>query len=205
MKINVFVVGPVATNCYVLHEGAECIVIDPGAEPRQILKFIAENNLCVKYIVNTHGHPDHTGANAEIRKVFKDALICIHKDDAEMLTDKQVVLTFLFGTKHGSPPADVLLEEGHQVRAEGLCLKVLHTPGHTPGGISLTAVGIVFTGDTLFYDSIGRSDLPGGNEEVLVEAIRKKLFLLDDDMKVFPGHGPATTIGKEKRENIYVR
>ena len=200
MKIEKFEVGPVVANCYVIYDKSECIVIDPGAESKIIIKFLKDNNLTVRFIVNTHGHPDHVGANAELKKAFGNAAVCIHKDDAGMLADKQLALTFLFGTKYGSGPADIILEEGQRLCVEGVSLEVIHTPGHTPGGISLLGDGFIFTGDTLFYDSIGRSDLPGGDEGVLIDTIKKKLFTLDEKLKVYPGHGQSTTIGKERNK-----
>ncbi len=207
IKIKKFEVGPVVTNCYIVYNDntSESMIIDPGAEPGLLLEFISKNGLKLNCIVNTHGHPDHIGANREIKKLYPDVPICVHRDDAMLLTEKQVMLSVFFGMKYGSPPADRLLEEGDEVGIPGLKLKVLHTPGHTPGGISLLDGGFIFTGDTLFYDSIGRSDLPGGNSEELIDSIKKKILTLDGELTVYPGHGLQTTVGRELAENPFLR
>ena len=206
IKIQSMEVGPVQTNCYVVYNDStkEAVLIDPGAEPKVILKYLADNKLNLKFILNTHGHPDHIGANQEIKNKYPDVPLCVHAEDSSLLTSKQALLTMLLGLKYGSPPPDRLLKEGEEIKITGLTLSVIHTPGHTPGGISLIGKEFIFTGDTLFYDSIGRSDLPGGDQETLIDSIRNKLFILDKNLTVYPGHGIKTTIGRELSENPYL-
>ncbi len=206
IEIKRFEVGPVITNCYIVYNerSSECIIIDPGAEPEKILGFISDNKLNPKYIINTHGHPDHIGANKEIKKTYPGVPICVHRDDAMLLTEKQAVLTVFFGMKYGSPPADRLLEEGDELEITDLKLRVIHTPGHTPGGISLLDDKFIFTGDLIFYDSVGRSDLPGGNAEELIDSIKKKILVLDGKITIYPGHGIHTTIEREHAENPFL-
>lgn len=191
-------VGPWETNCYLVTPkgGEESMIIDPGAEPERILSQVGGLN--VRYIINTHGHSDHIGANRAIKGV-SGAKILIHRDDASMLTHPQENLSLLWSQEITSPPADRLLEGGEKIRLDGISWKVIHTPGHSPGGISLLGDNWLFSGDTLFAGSVGRTDLPGSSREVLLESIRKKILTLDDQVIVYPGHGPSTTIGEERR------
>ena len=192
-------------NCFVLgcDTTQEAAVIDPGDEPDRILLALAESNLTVKLIINTHGHFDHVGANKKLKEVT-GAPILIHPLDAPML-NQLASSAAAWGMKaENSPPADRELQDGDQVNFGKINLKVLHTPGHTPGGISLYTDHEVFVGDTLFAGSIGRTDFPGGSFETLKESIQQKLFALGDDLKVYPGHNQATTIGVEKRSNPFV-
>jgi len=173
-------------------ETREAIVIDPGTgretEAKKILKEIESNGLKIKYIANTHGHPDHTGGN----KIFveaTDAPILIHEYDAPMLK---------------GPFADRMLHDGDSVQVGGIVLRIFHTPGHSQGSISLIGKDVVFTGDTLFAGSIGRYDLPGGSVDEIKKSL-KKLMILSDHMKVYPGHGPTSTIGEERRNNPFLQ
>lgn len=200
-----FEVGSFMSNCYIIgcEETSEAAVIDPGAEPEAILSELGKNNLKLKYIINTHGHVDHIGANAEVKKSI-EAPILIHKEDAGLLEDPQGNLSMYVGGKLTLPPAEQLLEEGDEISIGNIKLKVIHTPGHTQGGISLKADNEVFTGDSLFAGSIGRTDLPGGNHGQLIKSIKEKLLPLGDDVIVYPGHGPASSIGKEKKMNPFL-
>jgi glyoxylase-like metal-dependent hydrolase (beta-lactamase superfamily II) len=194
MFVKMFTVGMLGTNCYVVgdKDSGEAVVIDPGfdsePEAQQILDEIERNGLHIKYIVNTHGHPDHNGGNS-ILKNHSHAPILIHEADAPMLN---------------GPPADRRLREGDIIEAGKVKLKVIHTPGHSPGSTALLTEDYVFSGDTLFAGSIGRYDLPGASHEELVNSL-KKLLTLPDHVKVCPGHGPATTIGEERRTNPFLR
>ncbi len=204
MLVRGLVVGPLQVNCYLVgcEETKGGIVIDPGGDAPVILSQIQALGLNTAYIVNTHGHIDHVAANRLIKKAT-NAPIAIHRLDAPWLTSPQGGLALLLGASPG-PSADILLEEGDEVKFGNIGLKVLHTPGHTSGGISLLGEGVVFTGDALFNMGIGRTDLPGGDFGTLIESIKSKLLTLPEETVVYPGHGPSTTIGREKRSNPFV-
>ncbi len=199
------VVGPLQVNCFILadEKTKEAVVIDPGDDAQEILKIIRDKGFNVKYIVITHGHFDHVGAN----KALKDATgaeLLIHEGDAPVMASaSQHSQAFGMNTQ-SSPRADRYVKHGDIITAGEVSLKVLHTPGHSPGGISLLDQGMVFTGDSLFAGSIGRTDLPGGDLMTLIRSIKTNLMTLPDDTKVFCGHGPATTIGEERRENPFL-
>ncbi len=207
MKIESLVLNEIETNCYLLacEETGKGIVIDPGGEAGKIKEKIDEWKLKVKYIVNTHGHIDHIAANREVKEFQEnEPLICIHQEDAKMLNDAQKNLSLFVGQTGNSPPPDVLLKEGDRVEAGTLLLEVIHAPGHTEGGICLKSGDKIFTGDTLFAGGIGRTDLPGGSLETLLSSIRKKLLVLDERIKIYPGHGPSSTLGREKKNNPWL-
>jgi len=199
-------VGPIMANCYILgcEETKEGAVIDPGDETHRILSALADAKLKVKYILNTHGHFDHVGGNKKMKEAT-GAEILIHSMDAPMLKQLSASAAAWGLSSEDSPPPDRMLDEGDTVSFGNITLKVIHTPGHTPGGISFFTDKKVFVGDTLFMGSIGRTDFPGGDFETLISSIRNKLFVLGDDVKVFTGHGPETSIGREKRSNPFVR
>jgi len=193
------------TNCFVLgcEHTKEAVVIDPGDDADKILLALAEDKLTLKYIINTHGHFDHVGANRPL-KAATGADILIHKLDEPMLGHLKSLAASFGLSMENSPPADGNLDDGDTVRFGDITLKVLFTPGHSPGGISLLADKAVFVGDTLFYGSIGRTDLPGGDYDTLIQSIKERLFVLEDDVTVYSGHTPETTIGQEKRSNPFV-
>jgi glyoxylase-like metal-dependent hydrolase (beta-lactamase superfamily II) len=196
-------------NCYILgsEETGEGAIIDPGGEAEKIRKMINSLGLKIKYIINTHGHIDHIAANKEIKE-FKEggkSLLCIHQEDAKMLTSTQKNLSLFMGRAVKSPPPDVLLKEGDKIEVGTLILEVIHTPGHTEGGICLKTEDKIFTGDTLFAGGIGRADFPGGNLQTLLDSIKKKLLILDERIKIYPGHGPPSTLGLEKKNNPWLR
>jgi hydroxyacylglutathione hydrolase len=203
--IKTLPVGPIMANCFVLgcEETLAAAVIDPGDEADRILMALAESNLKVNVIINTHGHFDHVGANKRLKEVT-GAPILIHPLDSPMLSKLSGSAAAWGMAADNSPPPDRELEDGDEVSFGNITLKVLHTPGHTPGGISLCTDQAVFVGDTLFAGSIGRTDFPGGSFETIKNSIQRKLFTLGDDVKVYPGHGPATTIGVERRTNPFV-
>ncbi|UCD78549.1 MAG: MBL fold metallo-hydrolase [Desulfobacterales bacterium] len=205
MIIKTLPVGPIMANCFVLgcEETLAAAVIDPGDEADRILLALAESNLTVNLIINTHGHFDHVGANKRLKEVT-GAPILIHPLDTPMLSKLASSAAAWGMAADNSPPPDRELEDGDEVNFGNITLKVLHTPGHTPGGISLCTDHHVFVGDTLFAGSIGRTDFPGGSFETIKKSIQQKLFTLNDDVKVYPGHGPATTIGVERRTNPFV-
>jgi glyoxylase-like metal-dependent hydrolase (beta-lactamase superfamily II) len=202
-------VGHMAIFAYVVGdpESGEGLVIDPAANCGGIIKVAEENKLNIKYIVNTHGHVDHISGNKEMKKKT-GAKIIIHKDDAEMLVSTPPMVFKMFGAEQ-SPPADITVNDGDLITVGGISLKVIHTPGHSPGGMSLYTEGYVFTGDTLFVEAVGRTDLPGGSWPVMHKSITEKLWTLPDDTKVLPGHNygrmPTSTIGHEKMYNPYMK
>lgn len=205
MIIKELVVGPLMANCFICgcSKTKEAVVIDPGGDADTILLSLADSKLKVKYIINTHGHFDHVSANGKMKDAT-GADILIHPLDAPMLEKLSSNAAFFGVSVENSPPCDQTLEEGDTVSFGDITLKIIHTPGHTPGGISLYTNGIVFVGDTLFAGSIGRTDFPGGDFNTLISSIKTKLFNMEDDIRVFSGHGPETSIGVEKRHNPFV-
>ena len=201
MVIKTLVVGPLATNCYIVTDesAGETCIIDPGADPSRIKKVLGKENLSPKFIINTHGHGDHIAANGAF-----DIPIYIHRLDGDFLgdPDRNLSRVFMFGIT--SPKAARLLEDGDVVTVGSIGLEVMHTPGHTPGSISLKGGGVVFTGDALFAGSIGRTDFEYGDEEALITSIKRKLLTLSDDTVVYPGHGGPSTIGEERRSNPFL-
>ena len=204
--------GPIQANCFVLgcEQTRQAVVIDPGDNTDRILSTLAGDRLTVVHIINTHGHFDHVGANKGLKEVT-GADILIHSADAPMLSQLSAAAGAWGLSAENSPTADRLLEDGDTITFGTHTLTVLHTPGHTPGGISLyieyteadSPKKAIFVGDTLFAGSIGRTDFPGGNFDTLISSIRTKLFTLDEGVKVYPGHMGNTTIGVEKRTNPF--
>jgi len=205
MQVRTLALGPLQTNCYVVwdEETREAAVIDPADEAQRILALVNEKQLTVRYIVDTHAHADHILANSALHEAT-GAPVCVGERDAPLLTDSMGNLSAWAGFPYRAREADRLLREGDELTLGNLTLKVLDTPGHTPGGISLLAPGCVFSGDCLFEGSIGRTDFPGGNTRQLLATIREKLLSLPDDTIVYSGHGPATTIGAEREGNPFV-
>jgi hydroxyacylglutathione hydrolase len=202
MRYQTVVVGGLETNCYLVYceTTRECAVVDPGAEHELIFLAIAEDELKPVLLINTHGHVDHIGANRDVKEHFGTP-IAIHSADAPMLGKVQQLELRLFLGAKDSPAADRILRDGDAVRIGTGALRVLHTPGHSPGSIALRADGFLLSGDTLFMEGVGRTDLPGGSRTQLVKSIREKLMTLPDDLVVLPGHGPHTTIGHERENN----
>lgn len=190
------------TNCYIFGsaKSREVVIIDPGADYDRIRQVLDDEKLTPGFIINTHGHIDHTGANYKFRLP-----IYIHKEDADFLTDPTKSLSQFYANFVMSPKASRILEDGNEIGISDIRLKVLHTPGHTPGGISLYYNGVVFTGDALFDGGIGRTDFPYGGHEKLISSIKNKLMKLDDDVVVLPGHGTKTTIGEQRRNNPWLK
>jgi len=199
--IKRFVVGPMAENCYLAADPAtrEVCLIDPGADGSVIKNFITKNRLDLKFIINTHGHGDHIACNA-----FFGVPVYIHRLDMEFLTNAKLNLSSSFFFKITSPKASRLLEDDDSILLGSLKFEVMHTPGHTPGSISLKLGNVAFTGDTLFKDGVGRTDFEYGDQDALFRSIRDKLLTLKDDVIIYPGHGDPSTIGEERRTNPFL-
>lgn len=196
-----FAVGPLEENCYLIADPAtkQACLIDPGAEPVRIMNSIHKEGLDLKFIINTHGHGDHIGGNS----YFK-VPIFIHRLDAEFLQDGIKNMSAMLLFEINSPEAARLLEDGDTIDLGSLHLDVIHTPGHTPGSISVKLDGIIFTGDALFKHGIGRTDFDYGDQEALLKSIKTKLLVFDDDTVIHPGHGDSSTIGEQKKHNPFL-
>ncbi|HEY8875637.1 MAG TPA: MBL fold metallo-hydrolase [Desulfosporosinus sp.] len=199
--------GAMGANCYLYAcmESKKAVIIDPGADSKKIQRWVVDKGLKVESILLTHGHVDHIGAVDELRVLLGDVLVGIHTDDAEMLTDGKKNLSSYLGSGLVLKSADFLLQDGQEIRVGKEKLTVISTPGHSPGGVCFLCNEGLFSGDTLFAGSIGRTDFPGGSLEQLLQGVKDKLMILPDDTRVFPGHGEETSIGEEKRDNPYIK
>jgi hydroxyacylglutathione hydrolase len=207
MLIETIVVGPLGVNCLLLgdRESQEGVVVDPGADAEMILSAVKRRGLKIRYVINTHGHFDHVGSNKSV-VAGTGAELLIHEKDLPLLANASRSATYYGLSVEQSPEPARFLTDGMILEFGKRRIEVFHTPGHTEGGCSLYLKNekVVITGDTLFADSVGRTDLPGGSHEILIASIRAKLLTLPDDTVVWPGHGPSTTIGAERAENPYL-
>jgi len=194
------------TNTYLVWdtETLEAILIDPAAPSDSLKQEIIKMKLRLTHIFNTHGHGDHIGGNEYFHKEF-ECPIGIHDFDAEMLLNSSLNLSAFFDFYISSPAATLLIKDTYRYPIGEYSAEIIHTPGHTKGGIVIYAKPYIFSGDTIFNLCVGRTDLPGGNTSQLIESIKKKIFTLPDDTIILPGHGSSSTVGKEKAENPYVR
>jgi len=205
MILETICVGPMQVNCYLLAEenNSSAIIIDPGEEETRIRKVLARHKLKPGLIVNTHGHIDHIGCDDKF-----GVPVYIHKDDAALLQNPELNLSLLVASPLSVKATIRTLEDNENIVLGGLQLKTIHIPGHTPGGIALLLEKprgkILFSGDSLFCEGIGRTDFPGASSELLVESIKEKLLVLPEDTLVYPGHGPSSTIGHEKKHNPFL-
>lgn len=209
LQVHTIVSAPFDENTYVvwLEGRRDALVIDPGLEPDLILECLRDHDLTPAVFLNTHGHADHIGGNEVMKQAYPDVPLVIGQGDAVMLTDAWVNLSAVFGTPIVSPPADRTVRDGEVIEYAGMALEVRDTPGHSPGHVVFVLHGKpchVFGGDVLFRGSIGRTDFPGCSFEQLAASIRDKLYVLPNDTVVYPGHGPVTTTGHEKRTNPFV-
>lgn len=210
MIIDTFVLGDFQTNCFCVRQNEDacsCLIIDPGMGAEVLVQRLQQNGFTPVDVALTHGHADHIGGVEALRRHWPEVRVTIHKGDAAMLTSPAENLSLMAGTMVQARPAEALFDsEDAPYEAAGLRFEILHTPGHTPGGVCLYAPDeqVVFVGDTLFAGSIGRTDFPGGSHGTLIEMIRKKLLVLPEQATVYTGHGPATTIGNEKTANPFL-
>src|SRR2546427_8923546 len=204
IKLHTLVVGRLQTNCYILQSDSTALIIDPGDEPERILRFLDDIAVKPSQIIATHTHFDHVLGVGAIRSALKIPFL-IHRDDLSMLESMQSRVRQFMGFEVPPPPkVDGYLKDGELLKLGDKTIRVLHTPGHSPGSISLSGEGYVLTGAALFNQSIGRTDLPGGDLQTLVQSIKERLFKLGDETIVYPGHGPETTIGDENLANPFV-
>ncbi len=210
MQIERLVVGPLQTNAYLLKDeksGAGAVV-DPGGDADRIVRWCRDAEMTPVLVVNTHAHVDHVGANAALMRAFPDADLCIGEGDAERLRNPAENLAAAFGSDLESPEPDRLLREGDELAFGGTKLRVIETPGHTPGAISLLAEDEspprLFCGDLIFRRGVGRTDLPGGDTEALVRSIREKVFTLPEETVIHSGHGEDTTVDEERESNPFL-
>lgn len=206
VQIDVIQVGALATNCHVIHseKSSECVVVDAGGAPSKIIEFLDQNGLTPTSLISTHAHADHTGAVAPLVERYSCDFM-LGAGDVVAATQQQPALISMLGDYQQPPSPSRRLNDGDKISGDGFEIEVLATPGHTEGSISLYIDGRVMTGDTLFFESIGRFDMPGGDEQIELVSIRNVLFALDDSTIVLSGHGPSTTIGHEKSANPFLR
>lgn len=206
MKIKRIQAGIYAVNCYIIYseDEREAVIIDPGGDYELIIKEIKNNELLVKAIILTHGHGDHIGAVTGLKMHF-NVPVMIHKEDREMVKDYDLNLSGKMAMGAISFEPDILLKDGDMIEFGSAYLKVIHTPGHTKGGICLYYPGILITGDTLFEGSIGRTDLHGGDYDILIKSIKNKLLHLPVDTIIYPGHGNTSSLKNEKTTNPFLR
>lgn len=199
------VVGPLGVNCYILSDNGKAVIIDPGGHASEIAKYLTKNELTPVAIINTHGHFDHIGGVSELAERYGIPFRLHNGDEFLIAKGSDASTMFGFGVMK-NPQITSHLTDGEVINFEGMSINVLHTPGHSPGGVCLyiKELNSVITGDTLFLESIGRSDFPYGDHGQLINSIKSKLMTLDDDVKVYPGHGPASTIGHEKSYNPFL-
>lgn len=209
MQIDTMALGDFQTNCYIVRESPQtktCTIIDPGYDAHELVEFLQREELSPQRILLTHGHADHIAGIPLLGKNFDDPPVSIGRDEAVMLRDNRLNLSVFSPEPLQLADADTLFEPGDVLEFAGSTFDVLATPGHTPGSVSFycQAQNCLFAGDALFAGSIGRTDFPGGNHQTLLESIRQALLVLPDDTLVYPGHGPATTIGRERASNPFL-
>ncbi|MEM1659929.1 MAG: MBL fold metallo-hydrolase [Candidatus Bathyarchaeia archaeon] len=208
MEVKMFILGRLLTNCYIVScpKTRKAVIIDPGfethEEAQQIVSYLNDNGIEPTAVINTHGHPDHVAGNKMMKEIFSIPIL-IHEGDAQMLGELGRKLARIYGFNIDTPPADKLLHDGEEVMLGQQILKVIHTPGHTPGSICIQVKNMLFTGDTLFAGSIGRVDFPHSSEEHMKASLRR-IKSLPDELTVYPGHGPLTNLGEEKRLNPFL-
>ncbi|MFH1594535.1 MAG: MBL fold metallo-hydrolase [Candidatus Omnitrophota bacterium] len=201
INVETFVLGLFETNCYLVYSPATKtgFLIDPGSFDERITTFIRKNGIRIKSILNTHGHADHTAGDGKFGYPVQ-----IHKDDSDFLKDPVKNLSSFTGMNLSLPKASRLLNDGDIIEDGGIAMEVIHTPGHTPGSVSLKLGNKIFTGDTLFREGVGRTDFPASSDKALMESIKKRLLVFDDETQIFPGHGPSSTIGHERKNNPFL-
>lgn len=204
MIVDIYVTGPLETNTYLVadEKAAEAIVIDPGGDSGPIAARLAELGYTLKAVVNTHGHFDHVSGNKAMLEEVEAPLL-IHRADAPLLNFADQAGDMFMVKAENSPPPTGYLEDGGELKVGNLRFKVVHTPGHSLGSVTLVGEGKAFCGDLVFFGAVGRTDLPGGSEQALRDSIKKHIKSLPDNTVIYPGHGPDTTVGQEKKQNPF--
>ncbi|MEK6701235.1 MAG: MBL fold metallo-hydrolase [Planctomycetota bacterium] len=212
MEIETFTLGPFETNCSLVTDAGELWVVDASFDPQEMIDRVRELGIVPKAIVLTHAHVDHIAGVADVRRAFPGTPVWIHRDEQEWLADPVLNLSAMMGQSITAPGPDRLLADADELTLGNTHWRVLHTPGHSPGGVAFYCAQpggggapVLIGGDALFAGSVGRSDFPGSDPATLARSIRTRLYTLPDDTIVYPGHGPTTTIGREKRSNPFVR
>lgn len=208
--ITTFSPGPYSTNCYVVESNGHAVIIDAGFEPEEMVDFVRariHHGVTLDALVLTHAHVDHIAGIADVRRAFKGVPVLIHEAEQDWLGDARLNLSLFSGVPISGPGPDRLLHDGDSLGVGDCSFSILHTPGHSPGGITLydRAHGLAFVGDALFAGSVGRTDFPGCSMEQLSRSIKTRLYALPDDVTIYPGHGPTSTIGREAKSNPFVR
>ncbi|MGB9712422.1 MAG: MBL fold metallo-hydrolase [Dissulfurimicrobium sp.] len=210
MILKSHTVGPLQVKAYIIgcSETKDAVIIDPAGSEDMLVKEIRDMGLNLRYIINTHGHPDHTVGNARV-KALTGAKVLMHQEDDTLFRGKEAIALFKSWGFEPAPPADAYIKGGDELKIGRLSFKVLHTPGHSPGSVCLYGHGYIITGDTLFVGAAGRTDLIGGSFDTLVRSLKENIAVLPDETIVLPGHDygdtPTSTIGREKRENPYLK
>lgn len=205
MVIKTVITGNIEENCHLIWDkNKHCLVIDPGDDCSHILNVIEMHHLFVEKIVLTHGHYDHVGAVNELKKAT-GAIVIAHEEEQELILNPDLSLARYISPDFSIPEVDAYMKEGDRISVGDLSFTVMHTPGHTQGGMCLYGHGVLFSGDTVFYGTLGRWDFPTGNLSKLVHSITKRIFSLPDETVIYSGHGPATTVGAEKKQNEVLR
>ncbi len=202
LKVHILAVSMFATNCYLAccPVTGEAVVIDPGADGKRILEMVEKKGLKIKYIINTHAHVDHIGANGKLKEALGTPILLGEKD-LQLYKKPAFGFSFLFKKQ---PEPDHYITDGDRISFGNVSMEVKETPGHSPGSISLVTAAAIFCGDTLFAGSVGRTDFPGCSYNQLLKSIHEKILVLPPGVKIYPGHGPVTTVGKEAKSNPFV-